>query len=755
MRFLALLAFIAAGCTFDLRVGEVAASDAGSDAGLDSGIEPERDAGFDAGVDAGTGTPPDGGADGGAPDGGPDGGVVIDELPTFTGLSRIATGKNHTCGLTQGGALFCWGLNNQGQLGNGTTVATSRPVPVSGLGSGVRAVALGDEHSCAITAAGAVLCWGDNQAHQLGDGTYARRLTPNPTWIKSDAVALALGSEHTCVLLNDGTVTCWSSNRLRQLDHSFGSSGTAVSISGPGPNVVSLSAADDRTCAVASGQVYCWGNNVPGATVPSLSDARSVAVGPKHACATTPGGVACWGFNSGGRLGAAMPSWTDVPIVSLVGATSVTGLTVGRIHSCAIVAGTVKCWGANNTGQLGLGPAISSTSTASDVALPPGVVDLSAREDRTCAVLADGTARCWGDGALGELGNGVSNLVPTVVPGLRASQLVGGYGHRCALSVDGGVDCWGTNQEWQLSGTGKGGHERVRVDGLVAPVALSAQWFASCAVDSNGRLLCWGRAPYSSGGHQSAVAAEVRGFSAGVKSVWSGDDRSCALGSDGGVSCWYGTNTPEPVVGLGFEPRKVVVAVRHACALGPAGEVVCWGSNDLGQLGLGVETSQPTLGRPLGLSSGVTDLAAGRDFTCALLNGSARCWGSGRSGQLARGHTDDGSTPTEVKGLDAGVAALFAGESTACAVTTAGALFCWGSNQGSVLGTGDSSAVWGLVATPSSLVGDGVSQMAIGLASACALRADGRVLCWSSNGAGQLGHTESWATPRPVVAPAE
>lgn len=745
MKRLALLLVLAAsGCTFDLQVGELpnAITDSGAvDAGaIDAG--PALDAGVDAGPSMDAGETNDAGPDAGTIDGG--------VLPVSVG--RLAVGKNHTCGLNDVGAVFCWGLNDKGQLGNGTRVSTGVPTPVTGLSSGVVAVGAGVSHSCAITAAGAVLCWGENSEQQLGDGSGLSRPVPGPTWISQGAVALALGTGHTCVLLRAGTVSCWSENFRRQLDVQPTSTGTLTPIPAAGSQVTEIAAAVDRTCALSGGRVYCWGDDTLGAVVPGIVDAQRLAVGELHACAVVASGVVCWGNNYSAQLGVG-PAWSATPISSLPTSAAVPGLAVGRIHSCAVVDGRVKCWGSSTSGQLGLG-ATRSSGKPTDVALPAAAVEVSAGFERTCARLVDGSWWCWGDGAMGGVGNGFANLVPTAVPGVTAARLVAGEAHQCALSVDGGLDCWGSNQFGQLSGAADGGAEPVRVAGVVAPVGLGASTFSSCAVDSSGQLRCWGEAPFS-GTNRSSVPAQVLGIgAAGVSDVWSGDMRTCALQANGTLACWRGgSGGTVATVDVGFAPKKVVLGPRHACALGPIGQVACWGDNSIGQLGQNTKTPISGVVMPMFLDAGVRDLAAGQDFTCAQpASGPPRCWGIGNSGQLGFGTVGEIYAPAKVKGLDAGATALFAGRSTVCALDTTGRLLCWGSNENCLLGTGDARD-WAWEPKPTTVVGEDVRQLAFGLGSACALKGDGGVSCWGGNGVGQLGHPNWWGLPQPVLPP--
>ena len=143
--------------------------------------------------------------------------TAMQTLPAF---SKIAAGQSYTCALTSGGGVWCWGADEAGQLGDGTTVDRSTPVAVTGLDSGVTALTTGSAHTCALTSEGGVLCWGSNFAGALGDGTTTSRSTPVAvSGLGSGVTALAAGQHHTCALTNGGGVLCWGYNQDLSLIH--------------------------------------------------------------------------------------------------------------------------------------------------------------------------------------------------------------------------------------------------------------------------------------------------------------------------------------------------------------------------------------------------------------------------------------------------------------------------------------------------------------------------------------------------------
>ncbi|MCH8025158.1 MAG: hypothetical protein IH866_00055 [Chloroflexi bacterium] len=314
-----------------------------------------------------------------------------------TDFVAVAVGSTHTCAVTDSGSVVCWGWTFEGSFRDGTAVVQTVPVAMSGLESDVTDVTASGLYSCALTAAGAVQCWGFNH---VGESP----TTPEEVaGLDEGALAITSAGNRTCALTNAGAVKCW--------DEGWRTIPPRV-VPGLESGVSDITIGRGHTCVLtATGAVQCLGENRSGQLGDGTNDNRStpanvvglasgvavIAAGTEHSCALTDtGGVLCWGNNMSGQLGDGTDTHRNVP-VSVAGLSSgVTAIVAGGLRSCAILeAGGVKCWG--------------SPFGATPVELPgaeSGVVDLSLGIAHACLLADDGGIRCWGNNGLGQLGDG-------------------------------------------------------------------------------------------------------------------------------------------------------------------------------------------------------------------------------------------------------------------------------------------------------------------------------------------------------------
>jgi alpha-tubulin suppressor-like RCC1 family protein len=299
----------------------------------------------------------------------------------------VAVGGGHACAIDLAGKGWCWGSGGFGQLGDGTTFGIGAnqlsPVAVQDLGAEAWMVAAGRHHSCALLAGGAVKCWGINEEGELGDGSLRTSAYPVTVSGVSAAGAVLSGDLFACAVTGLAEMMCWGSNDVGQLGSAAAAAKEAVPVEVTnlaGVTRLRAVALGGRHACVAydgpgvSGGVRCWGAapgngrtgasatgvEVTGPLVP-IDGVVALGAGAEHTCAVTgSGALLCWGRNADGQLGDG--TLEDRPTAFPVSGLSagVVGVSAGGRHTCALVdaaggATALRCWGANYAGQLGDG----------------------------------------------------------------------------------------------------------------------------------------------------------------------------------------------------------------------------------------------------------------------------------------------------------------------------------------------------------------------------------------------------------------
>ena len=337
--------------------------------------------------------------------------------PSRSRVSIVAGGL-HTCLVASDGRLFCWGGNDQGQLGT----SGSRSSTPSAVGAELRfaAIAPGLGHSCALARGGGAWCWGENDHGQLGDRTQAARGSPVRAAAGHTFRSIAAGAAHTCGVDTRGAAWCWGSDAHGQLgDGGAADRATPVSVAG-GLRFRSLDVGWNFTCGTTeSGRAYCWGDNSAGqlgdgttadrrqpSAVQGSIQFQAVTAGSAHACGVTPAGEAyCWGRNASGELGDGSTSPRSTP-VRVRSSERFVAVAAGAVHTCAVTSdGEGWCWGRNTYGQLGNG---GTSDSVEPVRVAGGHTFTSVRAfgSHTCGTTVSGEAFCWGYNSDGQLGDG-------------------------------------------------------------------------------------------------------------------------------------------------------------------------------------------------------------------------------------------------------------------------------------------------------------------------------------------------------------
>ncbi|MBC7465979.1 MAG: hypothetical protein H7256_08295 [Bdellovibrio sp.] len=294
-------------------------------------------------------------------------------LDSGTTYLSISSGETLTCGLTSSQKIKCWGLF----LGDGSGLLGNAPVFINDGGSSTYIdISAGSYHGCAVKSSGVASCWGDGWEGKLGnlDGSGTQQDSPVVADVGTSYSRISAGRNHSCGITTAGLIRCWGTNSAGQLGDGTTTSPRVAPVSIDGSvTYSSISAGEDTTCAITTaGVLKCWGSNGSGQlgdgtatdrSSPTIIDAGTtyskVSVGGTysyHTCAvTTTGVLKCWGENGSGQLGNGTTTTSSSPVLVDSGVSYKT-VSAYYSHSCGITTGGVlKCWGSNGSGELGIG----------------------------------------------------------------------------------------------------------------------------------------------------------------------------------------------------------------------------------------------------------------------------------------------------------------------------------------------------------------------------------------------------------------
>jgi alpha-tubulin suppressor-like RCC1 family protein len=352
-------------------------------------------------------------------------------------VTGVVTASLYSCALDAAGRPYCWGGNGGGNLGAPSTEICTDPF-IGSIPCSTRPVAVtGDftfttlsgfwAHICGLTAGGAAYCWGTNSGGQLGDSTTTRRTVPTPVLGDLQFASISAGYNHTCGVTTSGTAYCWGGGSSDPNKGQLGDGTTnqrlvPTPVAG-GVSFATVSAGIFQTCALTpTGAAYCWGNGVlvPTPVAGGLTFA-SMSASSGTCGVTTSGAAYCWGGNTHGQLGdgTTTPRLLPTPVA---GGLTFVAVNAGEVHTCGVTtSGDAYCWGSNVYGALGDGTT-TPRQVPTLVAGGHAFAAVSAGNGwpigtHTCGITRSGLAYCWGVSSLGQLGDGTTTqrLVPTPV----------------------------------------------------------------------------------------------------------------------------------------------------------------------------------------------------------------------------------------------------------------------------------------------------------------------------------------------------
>ncbi len=459
-------------------------------------------------------------------------------------------------------------------------------------------------------------------------------------------------------------------------------------------------------------------------TVKNLSNPTFITAGGSTSCAVDSGKAYCWGALGGGDS----PSSNSSPVEQAL-PSGVIEIAMGANHACALLPEErIYCWGGEALGVATQHAILKKPvlirsveeSEAFKEALPPdkelkdlkNATSIAVGASASCALLEEGTIRCWGADGAGQLGQRTlaslkySN-VPIAINELKqVTEITMGREHSCAVA-SGVPYCWGSNRYGALGNNSSTDYSPNPVTplNLAATEKISAGSDYTCAI-SNGTLKCWGNNDFGQLGNNSKTESKI----------------------------------PVPVEGMTDKVTTVALGTDHTCAI-VDGLAKCWGRNDAGQLGNNSKTASNAPIAVETLTANVTAITVGSRHSCAIVNGGARCWGNNSSGQLGNNSTKDSLVPVPVQDLSSDVTAITAGSIHSCAIHK-GRVKCWGGvdqGTGSVLGVNDRWALNTLIPQELIHLPSGASKMSAAEAHSCAL-VDHKVYCWGQDLFGRVGN---------------
>ncbi|MCQ9634289.1 T9SS type A sorting domain-containing protein [Chryseobacterium sp. WG23] len=693
---------------------------------------------------------------------------VIDVQTTaFTGCwQTLTTRGDHSVGLKTDGTLWAWGVNGDGQLGDGTTTARSVPVKI-GTTNDWKSIYVGHKHTLAIKTDGTLWAWGDNAFGQLGDGTLIDRKVPTQIGTATDWQSLGGGIEHSVGLKTDGTLWTWGRNGYGQLGDGTTISKNIPTQIGTATNWKSIRAANYQTLAIKTdGTLWGWGinnygqlgdgtttsKNIP-TQIGNAANWKSIDTGVQHSVGLkTDGTLWAWGNNGNGQLGdgTTISKYTQIQIGT---ATNWQTAAVGNSFTFATrTDGTVWSWGSNNFGQLGNGTSTGNSTTPAQVDSSSDNKQVFAGESHILVQKFDGFLKACGRNDNGQLGDGTkvnkNTLTAMACPGycipptpFSSSNITS---ETASLNWTAATVAPGQGYVYLYSTSPTLGG----IQGGVPPTSTTAN-LTNLLPDTT--YYWWvgsncGFSPFAwmPGGSFTTLPTTATGC---WQSVSGGIDYSMGIKKDGTLWAWgnnydgelgdgtmINRNIPTQI-GTENNWMKIEAGAYFSVGMKANGSIWTWGENSRGQLGDGTTTTR-NIPMQVGTATDWVDIATGGKQTFAIKSdGTLWAWGYNNRGQLGDGTIINKSIPVQI-GTATDWLSIASGEAHTLAVKTDGTLWTWGYNDRGQLGDGTAIAV-----NSPTQIGTATDWKTVtaGTDHSIALKTDGTLWTWGYNDRGQLG----------------
>ncbi|WP_413581908.1 Ig-like domain-containing protein [Bdellovibrio sp. HCB288] len=712
--------------------------------------------------------------------------LVFDQTSNLK-FSSISSNTSTTCGILSDKSMKCWGQNQSGQVGDGTSTQRSTPTTVSG-GISWAQVSASQSWVCAISdasasPANALYCWGSNSPSLGKSGSTSSNI---PLLIDGSNTyqQVSIGSRHGCAIRTDGTLLCWGLNSSGQVGDGSTTAVSDMKVIDAANKYQDISLGTLHTCGVTTANLLrCWGengdyqvgdNSTTDRTLPvsllSTTAFSKAAAGASHSCAiTTTGQLYCWGNNNYGAAGSTSPSTLKRFPYQMDNGVVYTSVTAGFQYTCGITSTNVlKCWGNGAFGMLPLGrlrPALNAATSGAPIVIDSGVSYAQASVSFTgltspsiitgisaCALTTDGMLKCWGSNQYGQLANGANSYPSTPVTidegatynSITGNSYVSNFAPaNCGITSANKLKCWGHNESGTLGDGGFSSQPYPRfIDSANNYSKISVGTKSTCAIRTDGKLYCWGTGYLGNGSSSTQNSPQAIDSSSTYSDVSVGDGHTCGL-TGTTIKCW-GLNTLYQINGTGTtysSPTAVAgtwsfvkVSGYTTCAIDTSNKLFCWGLEP-------VSNNYVTSQTAIDASESYSKVAVGSDIVCGITtSGALKCWGAGSNGRLGQGSTTTNRVPTVT---DTGVSysKIFIIGSRTCGLTTGNVLKCWGSWNGSN------------VLTPTGMDGtDTYIDVGLSTYNLCAISATtNTVKCWGQEFYGENGLGQQTAYPSVIV----